>query len=106
MYETNEDERNRIRKTLKENKSADEEEMSESKRSQIRYYENCLIRDRIPFAEIRAAFDTAAENVFGTFINQLERTIENRQSFVLHELCRKKVLISNKKKREKQFFRL
>ena len=66
MYETNEDERNRIRKTLKENKSGEEKEMSDAKRSQIQYYENCLTHDRIPFAEIRAAFDTAAENVFGT----------------------------------------
>ena len=66
LYETNDDERNKIRKNLKENKSEVEEEMTEAKRSQIHYYENCLIHNRIPFADIRAAFDTAAESVFGT----------------------------------------
>ena len=65
LYETNEDERNKIRKNLKENKL--DGETSDATRSQIYYYENCLIHNRIPFAEIRAAFDTAAENVFGTY---------------------------------------
>lgn len=65
LYETNEDERNKIRKNLKENKL--DGDSSENTRSQIHYYENCLIHNRIPFAEIRAAFDTAVENVLGTY---------------------------------------
>ena len=66
LYETDEDERNKIRKNLKENKL--DEEMSEATRSQIHYYENCLIHNRIPFADIRAAFDTTAENVIGKYM--------------------------------------
>ena len=68
LYETNEDERNKIRKTLKEKHLLEKEEMSEAMRSQIHYYENCLIHNRIPFADVRAAFDTAAENVLGTYL--------------------------------------
>ena len=60
LYETNDDERNKIRKNLKENKL--DEETSQATRSQIHYYENCLIHNRIPFPEIRAAFDTAANH--------------------------------------------
>ena len=42
--------------------------MSEAMRSQIHYYENCLIHNRIPFADVRAAVDSAAENVLGTYL--------------------------------------
>ena len=66
LYESNEDEKNKIRKSLKENKL--EEETSERARSQIYYYENCLINNRIPFADIRTAFSTAAENVIGKLV--------------------------------------
>ena len=86
MYETNEDERNKIRKTLKEKHLLENEEMSDATRSQIHYYENCLIHNRIPFADVRAAFDTAAENVLGTY-----HAFENRQSFVLLDLSQKSV---------------
>ena len=41
--------------------------------------------------------------MYSVRINQLELTIENRQSFVLHEFCRKKVLISNKKRERNDF---
>ena len=95
LYETNEDERNKIRKTLKEKHLLENEEMSEAMRSQIHYYENCLIHNRIPFADVRAAFDTAAENVLGTY-HALK--IDKVLSYLI---CRKKVLISNKKNKEK-----
>jgi hypothetical protein len=70
LYETNEDERTKIRKNLKENKL--DEKTSETTKSQIHYYENCLIQNRIPFSDIRAAFDTAAETVLGCKMNLSE----------------------------------